>query len=123
MPPQEPFDFTKNEDEPLTLKNVVYQALGAASTCWTDMMHAGIFDSERAAEISEKLIKWINDNQPHGPYLGMATTEDLLREIVARMEMRIERGDMKQESLAFFCNRALQNLDVSVLEHRTVDQH
>lgn len=44
-------------DDPLRI--VVYQAIGAASTCWDS---EGVFLSEKAAHIAEGLISWIQRN-------------------------------------------------------------
>lgn len=47
-------NFEEIEDE-LTTK--VYESIGSASMCWTDIMKAGIFESEEAHEIGKKLIE------------------------------------------------------------------
>lgn len=44
-----------------TLANMVYQAIGAASVCWTDMAGQGVFMSERAEQIAAELIGIIDD--------------------------------------------------------------
>lgn len=49
------FEFTREEDGSLSLESAVYQSLGAASTCWSEMP-TGIFDSTRAHEIGVKLL-------------------------------------------------------------------
>jgi hypothetical protein len=53
----EPFDFDRSH--PLTLESLVYQAIGAASMCWTNMRGAGEFDSARAIEVAEALLREI----------------------------------------------------------------
>lgn len=50
----EPFAFDRRES--LTLTSAVYQAIGAASVCWENPGGAGVFDSDRAAEIAEALL-------------------------------------------------------------------
>lgn len=49
------FTFQREEDGSLSATSAVYQALGAASTCWT-LPPRGIFKSEEAAEIAEALF-------------------------------------------------------------------
>lgn len=41
---------------PKSAREVVFQAIGNASTCWNDLEGAGVFDSERAKRIGEELI-------------------------------------------------------------------
>lgn len=43
------------------LKTEVFEALGAASMCWSDVDKAGEFQSERAIEIGEELMGKISD--------------------------------------------------------------
>lgn len=38
------------------LRETVFQAIGAASTCWEYVDRAGVFDSERASAIGELLV-------------------------------------------------------------------
>lgn len=44
-----------------TVRSLVFQALGAASMCWENIEGAGVFRSERAAEIGEGLIEELRD--------------------------------------------------------------
>ena len=53
------FDFTKNSNDELTIDEAVFQAIGAASVCWENMEGAGIFDSDRAKDIGDKLLAFI----------------------------------------------------------------
>src|SRR4051794_17540898 len=39
-----------------TLEEAVFQALGAASTCWEHVEDAGVFDSTRAKAIGDELM-------------------------------------------------------------------
>jgi hypothetical protein len=51
------FQFATTEDRPqLTEQELIFQALGAASTCWEDMSGTGVFDSERARSIGNALL-------------------------------------------------------------------
>jgi hypothetical protein len=50
----------------LTLLQAVMRSLGAASTCWTEVRHAGIFDSTRAREIGNELVRWLRRDQGQG---------------------------------------------------------
>lgn len=80
------FEFDLEEDGTLPLETAVFQALGAASVCWDSMDGTGVFQSERAKEIGDALIAKIRKDT-HGPYLGLATTRDLLDEIRSRIEV------------------------------------
>lgn len=55
-----PFDFSYEDDGSLSLESAVFQALGAASVCWESLEGTGIFDSDRAREIGERLLEVIN---------------------------------------------------------------
>lgn len=48
-------------DETPTIESAVFQALGAASTCWDKMEGTGVFHSERAKDIGETLIAFIKE--------------------------------------------------------------
>lgn len=54
----EPFAFAQSSDSELTLEEVLFQALGAASVCWEKkgLLQAGIFNSTRAKEIGLALL-------------------------------------------------------------------
>lgn len=54
-----PFQFVQQAGEELTLEEILFQALGAASICWTDesLQKAGVFDSTRANEIGIALVR------------------------------------------------------------------
>lgn len=54
------FQFSAQDDEYFTLSNAVYQALGAASMCWTERP-TGIFDGTRADQIGKALIHYIEN--------------------------------------------------------------
>lgn len=51
-----PFEFKVQEGEPLTIETAVFQALGAASTCWESMEGTGVFDDQYAKAIGEALL-------------------------------------------------------------------
>lgn len=54
------FSFSVHEGERLTLKAAVYQALGAASTCWTEDQGEGrVFDDRQATHVGETLMAFI----------------------------------------------------------------
>jgi hypothetical protein len=53
------FEFQREHDGSLSLDSAVFQALGAASTCWESLEGAGIFDSTRAREIGDALLSFI----------------------------------------------------------------
>jgi hypothetical protein len=53
----ESFEFSREPDGTLPLRSAVYQALGAASTCWIGYgWQSDAFDSVRAQEIGEALM-------------------------------------------------------------------
>lgn len=49
-----------------TMEEKVYQALGAASTCWTELPPESLFDSTRCSEIGEVLLAAIREYTIHG---------------------------------------------------------
>jgi hypothetical protein len=51
--------FDGSETEPTDLESVIFQALGAASVCWDNMLVSGTFDSTRAKAIGEEALSWI----------------------------------------------------------------
>lgn len=56
----EPWTFTNNEpDAVLPLDEAVAQAIGAASTCWTELAPDGEFDSRKATQIVNTLVKYL----------------------------------------------------------------
>jgi hypothetical protein len=59
------FEFTSREPGIVpSLREVVFQALGAASVCWDDIEKAGVFQSEKAKEIGDALVAWIEEYYP-----------------------------------------------------------
>lgn len=55
-----PFQFVQQPGEELTLEEILFQALGAASVCWEHPEGAGIFDSDRAKEVGVALLREVN---------------------------------------------------------------
>jgi hypothetical protein len=45
----------------VTLEEAVFQALGAASTCWSETP-AGVFDSDRAKQIGDALVAFVREH-------------------------------------------------------------
>lgn len=60
----EGFEFSVRDGEVLTLEGAVFQALGAASVCWSSINKAGVFDSYRAKIIGETLIEFFKGESP-----------------------------------------------------------
>lgn len=56
------FDFQYEEDGSLSRESAVFQALGAASMCWSKVP-SGIFESDRAKEIGDKLCSFLFDDE------------------------------------------------------------
>lgn len=54
--------FDGSSTEPTTLVEVVFQAMGAASSCWDDMSGTGVFQSDRAKAIGDEAVAWINEH-------------------------------------------------------------
>ena len=50
-------------DGPPSLEEVVFQALGAASTCWESMAGTGVFQSERAKGIGDAVIRFVRTGE------------------------------------------------------------
>lgn len=65
------------------LKTFIGEAIGAASMCWETPEGAGVFDSVRAQTIVEAIYD--RAMAPDGARLGMATTEQLMDELRARV--------------------------------------
>lgn len=57
-----PFAFQPDEDGTLSLEGAVFQALGAASTCWSETT-GGVFDSTRARTIGDALVERVRGAQ------------------------------------------------------------
>lgn len=57
---REPFSFIVRDGEELGIEEAVFQALGAASMCWSEAPH-GVFDSRKAEEIGQALIQVISE--------------------------------------------------------------
>jgi len=41
----------------------VHQAVGAASVCWENMSHTGIFDEQQARAVAAGLLAWLDENE------------------------------------------------------------
>lgn len=55
------FDFLPEYDGSLSLESAVFQALGAASVCWEQMSGTGVFHSDRAKQIGDALLAFIEE--------------------------------------------------------------
>lgn len=49
------------------LLSAIHYAMGAASTCWESMDGTGVFQPDRAAQISRDLAEWIRANYQLSP--------------------------------------------------------
>ena len=79
---------------PLGLKNAemlgeaIRIAVGAASTCWTNMMGAGVFKSEEALDISVQLEHYVNDRIR----LGLGQIQERHQAVADLMQKYIDSG-------------------------------
>jgi hypothetical protein len=48
----------------MSLEQAIQTAIGAASMCWEDLSGAGVFQEDQARNISQQLIKRINEAGP-----------------------------------------------------------
>jgi len=65
----------------------IREAVGEASVCW-DGGRSGVFDSDRALGVSERLLLDVVEMTALGrPSLGCATTAELLDELKARIDV------------------------------------
>lgn len=56
----EPFSFVQHTDVDLTLEEILFQALGAASMCWVGGTGDLEFDSSRAQQIGVAMMREVN---------------------------------------------------------------
>ena len=73
----QPFVFVQQKGEELTLEEILFQALGAASMCWENVEAAGIFDSSRAKEVGMALLAEVNRALRHAHDMGSRAVLDL----------------------------------------------
>lgn len=77
---------------PRTLEQIVGEAVGHASVCW-DPAPEGVFDEAQASAVVDGVLDelrthiWAFAGIPTEPYLGLATTAQLLDELRARAEV------------------------------------
>lgn len=57
------YSFQADSDGLLTLRDAVFQALGAASMCWSETP-TGVFDPDLATEIGDALMAEIERQRP-----------------------------------------------------------
>lgn len=78
------------------LSRMVHEAVGAASTCWENLEGTGVFQDDRAREVAERLLNQIHSLAPaltRQPYLGYATTIDLINELQTRANVSLTIGE------------------------------
>ena len=76
-----PILFKDRDSDPDSLRSVIAEAIGAASVCWENMEGTGIFDEQRATEILEEVVTWVDDH--YAPLLE-PVTERLVKKDVIR---------------------------------------
>lgn len=58
-PPRFGIDWRTELAKADTVEDAIYTAIGAASGCWSNLEGAGVFESERAADIGEALLELV----------------------------------------------------------------
>lgn len=72
---------------PESLDQAVQEAVGGASACWDNLEGAGVFESERALEVSQALIDWINAN-----YVSKVDAEEMRQQAVGDYQRKAYAG-------------------------------
>jgi len=132
-----------NWTEETPLKEAISQAIGAASGCCGNLDGAGVYDSERTIVIVDELTEFVIDCidraflticdhmdedsvNPQEPHLGLATTEELFRELIARFSLYSltnNMGVMPMVDRALTLAEMLGSLSGQDKDYRTVDSH
>lgn len=109
--------------------DLIFSALGAASTCWETLDNAGVFDSDRAKRIGDEVLARLAEMDEaatllgtHGTetaLLGLATTRELLDELGARIgDVHATVPGPFSETVRYLTGGGL---DDARLNYRTVD--
>ena len=98
-------------------KGLIFQAIGAGSMCWEHIERAGIFDSDAAKKIGEDAYARLLEFDE--PLLGLATTRDLLLELMSRFFMGQNFPDWEHAHDAL--DKMIKGIPPRVLDYRTVD--
>lgn len=111
--PAEDFEFSPEHDGSLSIESAVFQALGAASTCWENLSGTGVFDSDRAKRIGGALVAAINRRSaPTGDVdqerLYASPTADVWAEEFAKVRPDVDQGLM----LGWFANAMQVAIDL-----------
>lgn len=64
--------FEGKESDPKKLSEVIGQAVGAGSVCWSNMSDTGTFESEKASAIVDEVLAWIQEH-----YIARGTYRDV----------------------------------------------
>lgn len=130
-----PFSFSPELDGSLPLEAAVGQAIGAASVCWDDLSGAGVFHSDRAAEIVQALMGEINNalrgsqKRPGKP--TEKPPEDINPEhlpFTQELQYLIGKHGLERHSgtsdtvLARYMTRCLETYQQAIKQIRKVDQ-
>lgn len=82
------------------LRVKITEAIGAGSACWDNLRGAGVFESERAAQVAQTLIGDVLKLTKLGEAnLGLATNAELTAELEARQ--RMGHTDPEYRTLAY----------------------
>lgn len=67
-----------------TLEELVFQAIGAASTCWENLEGAGIFRATRAKALGDELLERLRERE--NSLVKLISTRTLINELESRIE-------------------------------------
>lgn len=110
------FEFSREDDGSLSVESAVFQALGAASTCWESLSGTGVFDSDRAKRIGDALLAEIasrsaSTDTVDQERLYASPTADVWAEEFAKVRPDVDEGLM----IGWFANAMQTALN---LDHR-----
>lgn len=70
-----------------TLESLIFQAIGAGSTCWEHLDRAGIFQSTEARQIGVDAFARLIEIEKADPPVGYVTNARLHEELAVRAEL------------------------------------
>lgn len=108
--------------EPTTLEEALGMMGGTVSLCWSPKP-SGIFDSTQASKFVDEAVSWVKEHEAQivtQPWLGMATTRQLLEELNSRIgHYRVSVPGNLSNMFEYMLTDGMED---SALNYRTVDQ-